>query len=193
MDIDTAVRNNDEMQFQLRTVEQRINEVGKERSAFVMSQDKIRGQIKDFENFLNENRGIQDRNFVDLKKTVTKRIEASAAEIKELTIDRRQLKAMVKNQNFHFTELQKEIGVLKSRATAVENTASEVPGLIQYTEVTDTYLQNYLPTEIYAEVHRALAACLESAPTKMRLDQIEYSHRRMMEALEKIKHIGTIT
>ena len=39
--------------------------------------------------------------------------------------------------------------------TSVENTASEVPGLLEYTEVTDNYLQNYLPFEIYAEVHRA--------------------------------------
>ena len=122
----------------------------------MLAQDKLRGQIKDFENFLNESRGVQDRDFVELKKELTKRVEASTAEIKELSYDRRQLKAMVKNQNFHFTELQKEIGVLKNRATAVEKTASEVPGLLEYTEVTDNYLQNYLPTEIYAEVHRAL-------------------------------------
>ena len=159
----------------------------------MLAQDKLRGQIKDFENFLNESRGVQDREFVELKKELTKRVEASTAEIKELSYDRRQLKAMVKNQNFHFTELQKEIGVLKNRATAVEKTASEVPGLLEYTEVTDNYLQNYLPTEIYAEVHRALSATLESAPTKMRLDQIEYSHRRTMEALDKIKQIGTLT
>ena len=58
MDIDTAVRNHDEMQMKLRGVEQHIADVGKERAAFIMAQDKIRGQIKDFENFLNEFRGI---------------------------------------------------------------------------------------------------------------------------------------
>lgn len=47
---------------------------------------------------------------------------------------------MVKNQNYHFTELQKEIGVLKSRVTATEKTCDEVPGLIKYTEETDCYL-----------------------------------------------------
>ena len=57
-----------------------------------------------------------------------------------MSIDRRQLKAMVKNQNYHFTELQKEIGVLKSRVTATEKTCDEVPGLIKYTEDTDCYL-----------------------------------------------------
>lgn len=71
----------------------------------MLAQDKLRGQIKDFENFLNESRGVQDREFVELKKELTKRVEASTAEIKELSYDRRQLKAMVKNQNFHFTEL----------------------------------------------------------------------------------------
>lgn len=77
---------------------------------------------------------------------------------------------MVKNQNYQFTELQKGIGVLQSRVTVVEKTCAEVPGLLEYCEVTDTYLQNYMPVEIYGEIHRALSAALESAPTKQRLD-----------------------
>ena len=77
--------------------------------------------------------------------------------------------------------------MLQSRVNVVEKTCSEVPGLLEYCDVTDTYLQNYLPVEMYGEIHRALSASLESAPTKQRLDQIEYSHRRMMEALDKIK------
>lgn len=36
-------------------------------------------------------------------------------------------------------------------------------------------------------------ATLETAPTKVRLDQIEFSNRRMAEALDKIKRIGTLT
>ena len=96
-------------------------------------------------------------------------------EIEEMSVDRRQLKAMVKNQNFHFTDLQKEIGVLKSRMNVAEKTCDEVPGLIAYTQDTDIYLQNYLPNEIYSEIHRCLQTTLETAPTKMRLDQIEYS------------------
>ena len=47
---------------------------------------------------------------------------------------------MVKNQNFHYTELQKEIGVLQNRMSVAEKTCAEVPGLIEYTEVTDSYL-----------------------------------------------------
>ena len=91
-----------------------------------------------------------------MKDEVTKTLDASRAELKELVIDRRQIRAMVKNQNFHYTELQKEIGVLKSRVSATEKTCDEVPGLIEYTEVTDTYLQNYLPMEILRETHFAL-------------------------------------
>ena len=139
-DIETAVRNHDEMTFSVRRLGDRVNEIGKERGQFMLAQDKIRGQIKDFENFLNETRGVNDRTFVDLKRDVHARIDSSLNEIKELGIDRRQLKAMVKNQNYHFTELQKEIGVLKSRMNGVEKTCEEVPGLITYTEVTDNYL-----------------------------------------------------
>lgn len=47
---------------------------------------------------------------------------------------------MVKNQNFQFTELQKGIGFLQSRVKATELICSEVPGLIEYSEQTDTYL-----------------------------------------------------
>ena len=130
---------------------------------------------------------MQDKQFVAVKNDVTKRLDEQVASIKEMAIDRRQLEAMVKNQNYQFTELQKGIGVLKSRVLATEKTCAEVPGLLEYTEVTDTYLQNYFPIEMYGEIHRALSAMLESAPTKMRLDQIEYSHKRMMEALDKIK------
>ena len=42
---------------------------------------------------------------IEVKREVTKRLDASVAELKELSIDRRQLKAMVKNQNYQFTEL----------------------------------------------------------------------------------------
>jgi hypothetical protein len=136
---------------------------------------------------MNESRGVHDRQFSDFKQEVTQRLDASVQEIKEMSVDRRQLKAMVKNQNFHFTELQKEIGVLKSRMTVAEKTCDEVPGLITYTLDTDTYLQNYLPNEIYSEIHKCLQATLETAPTKMRLDHIEFSQRRMYEALDKIK------
>ena len=128
-----------------------------------------------------------------MKADVTKILDESRQELSQMSVDRRQLRAMVRNQNFHYTEMQKEIGVIKSRITACEKTCDEVPGLLEYTEVTDTYLQNYLPTDIYAEVHKALQVTLTTAPTKMRLDQIEYSNTRMREALEKIQQIGTLT
>ena len=89
---------------------------------------------------MNETRGVHDKQFISIKQEVTKRLESSVAEIKEMTIDRRQLKAMVKNQNYQFTELQKAIGVIQSRVTATEKTCAEVPGLLEYAESTDTYL-----------------------------------------------------
>ena len=192
-DINDAVNNHEEMTLRVRKIDEKIVEIGRERSNFMNAQDKIRMQIKDFESFLNESRGVHDKHMVAFKHEVTKRLDDSVREVKEMMIDRRQLKAMVKNQNYHFAELQKDIGVTKSRVAVVEKTAAEVPQLIEYTQVTDTYLQNYLPTEVYAEIHRALAAAFENAPTKMRLDQIEYSQKRMYEAMEKIKQIGTLT
>ena len=142
---------------------------------------------------MNESRGVHDRQYTDFKREVTHRLDASVVELKEMNIDRRQLKAMVKNQNYHFTELQKEIGVLKNRLNVVEKTCEEVPNLIKYTEETDSYLQNYLPNEVYGEIHRCMQATLESAPTKMRLDHIEYATKRMFEGLAKIRQIGSLT
>ena len=159
----------------------------------MLMQDKIRGQIASFETFINEGRGVHDRQMIDLKRDVTKRMDDFAREITDFGVDKRQLRAMIKNQNFHFTEQQTEIGLLKTRMNAVERTCTEVPGLIEYTETTDIYLQNYLPTELYAEIHRALFVSFENAPTKMRLDQIEYSQKRTNEALAKIAQIGTLT
>ena len=193
LDIENAVKNHEQVTHQVTTIHAMMKDMQQERVKFMTAQDKIRGQIKDFENFLNESRGIHDKQLIEVKAEVTKRLDAKEAAIKEMSVDRRQLKAMVKNQNHQFTELQKAIGVLKTRVNATEKTCAEVPGLLEYCEATDTYLQNYMPVEIYGEIHRAMAAAMEAAPTKQRLDQIEYSHRRMMEALDKIKQIGTLT
>lgn len=61
--------------------------------------------------------------------------------------------------------MQKNIGLLQNRVSATEKTCSEVPGLIEYTEVTDSYLQNYLPSEMYGEIHRAVFESFKNAPS----------------------------
>ena len=104
---------------------------------------------------------------------------------------RRQLRAMVRNQNSHWVEMQKEIAKLQKRSSETEKTCEEVQRLVNWTEETDNYLQNYLPSEMYSEMHRAMQATLASAPLKMRLDQIEFSQLRMQEAMEKISRVGT--
>lgn len=104
-DINDAVNNHEEMNLRVRKIDEKISEIGKERANFMHAQDKIRGQIKDFENFLNESRGVHDKHLVEVKQEVTKRMDESVRELKEMMIDRRQLKAMVKNQNYHFAEL----------------------------------------------------------------------------------------
>lgn len=57
-----------------------------------------------------------------------------------MSLDRRQLKAMVRNQNYHFTELQKESGILKNRLHLVEKTCGDVPRILDFMSETDTYL-----------------------------------------------------
>ena len=155
-DIHDAIENNEQLTLHLKMMSEQVKEIGKERGSFIAQQDKIEYRIKDFENVLNEHRGLQQRDYINLKKDVTKRLDTSLNEVKELSIDRRQLKAMIKNQNYHFTEMQKELGVTKSRVKQLENTASEIPGILSWIDETDTYLQNYLPMEQLREIHFAL-------------------------------------
>ena len=54
-----------------------ITGIGGERTAFMKAQDKIRGQIQNFEEFLDESRAASDANFVNLKKEVTERLEGN--------------------------------------------------------------------------------------------------------------------
>ena len=39
----------------------KINNIAAERSVFMKAQDKIRGQIQDFEHFMDESRAVADR------------------------------------------------------------------------------------------------------------------------------------
>lgn len=61
----------------------------------------------------------------------------------------------------------------------LEITASEIPRILKYMDETDTYLQNYLPMETLREIHYAVQAALATAPTKMRLDQVEHSQKKV--------------
>lgn len=55
----------------------------------------------------------------------------------------------------------------------------------------DNYLNLYLPMEICAQIHGALSSSLETAPTKIRLDTVDNSAKRVKEILEKIQNVGT--
>ena len=192
-DIEKAVKNHDDQVITIKNAERRINEVSMEKKTFMLEIDKIRQELKRYERFINEARGQHDQSIVELKKDVTARLDESAFMIKSFEIERGQLKAQVQNQKYHFTELKKEIGLLYSRVNIVEKTCEEVPGLVEFNEITDCYLQNYLPTEVFTEIHKALYASFENAPTLMRMNQIDYSHERMNDAVEKISRIGSIT
>lgn len=70
-DIETAVKNHDEMVLRVAKLSDRLMEVSKERGQFMLAQDKLRGQISDFENFLNESRGVHDRAIIEIKSDIT--------------------------------------------------------------------------------------------------------------------------
>lgn len=89
LDIENAVKNHEAVTFQVGTITTMMKDMQQERVKFMTAQDKVRGQIKDFENFLNETRGVHDRQMIEVKKEVTKRLDASVSELKELSIDRR--------------------------------------------------------------------------------------------------------
>ena len=57
-DIKEACENNENLQLHLKAVNEQVKEIGKERGVFIAQQDKIEHRIKDFENVLNENRGV---------------------------------------------------------------------------------------------------------------------------------------
>ena len=186
-DIREACENNEQLSFALKKLGEKYTEIGKERSQFMQAQDQIRYQIRDYEKLLDESRGVHDRQLVEFKKEVTKRLEESMTLFQEMSVDRRQLKAMVKNQNFQFTELQKEIVMAKQRLNQVEKVCAETPGILAWMDKTDNYMQNYLPTEYFAETHYLLSAALKNAPNRIRLDHIEYSVKRVNEFMEKMK------
>ena len=67
LDIDNAVKNHEAVTFQVSTITTMMKDMQAERVKFMTAQDKIRGQIKDFENFLNETRGVHDKQFIAIK------------------------------------------------------------------------------------------------------------------------------
>ena len=60
---------------------------------------------------------------------MTKALSNMDSTLNEMSLDRMQLKAMVKNQNFHFTEIQKNLGVTIHRTEKLERVAATIPGI----------------------------------------------------------------
>ena len=66
-DIEKAVKNHDELVINLTRTQDSIVEVGKERHSFKIEFDKIRNQMRGYENFINEARGKYDNDVVLIK------------------------------------------------------------------------------------------------------------------------------
>ena len=73
-DIETAVQNHDELTLSVGQLKVRATEIGKERATFMLAQDQLKAQVKDYENLMNESRGAHDREMVDFKDKTTQRL-----------------------------------------------------------------------------------------------------------------------
>lgn len=163
-----------------------VKDTQKERNLFVTALDKCRGDIKDFEKLITEQRAVSEASMIGHRLEIAKALSSVDSSMTELQQDRQQLKSMVKNQNYHYTEIQKHLGVLSYRMTDLEKITSQVPALFSQLNATDTYLNLYQPMEICSAIHNAIQASLSSAPCRQRLDAIEYSVSRVQQILTKI-------
>ena len=119
---------------------------------------------------INEQRALTDKALLNVRRHVTNSLSSMENTLENLQLERLQLKAMVKNQNFHFTEIQKTLGVTVHRTDKLERFVSVIPSIQEQIDNTDKFLNFYQPMEIATHIHNALKNALESAPTKIRLD-----------------------
>lgn len=70
-DIEKAVQNHCELSLSMKRMSDRVTEVGRERALFMAGSEKLRGQIKEFENFMNEARTRVDTQMISLRKEVS--------------------------------------------------------------------------------------------------------------------------
>ena len=167
-----------------------LRDFRQERNIFVHGLDRCREEIKQLENLINEQRTVHDKNIVSHRQEVAKSFQTIETALSDLAIDRNQYRAMVKNQNFHFTELQKQIGVLNYKYDQLSMVAQKVPEIQEQINKTDDYLNYYQPMEICTQIHSALKASFEHAPTRQKLDAMEYSSSHLQEIMNKINRIG---
>ena len=96
-DIEKSVEKTDLLETRIDHQNDYLKQINEQRVKFIKELDLQRHQLKEYEKFFNENRGQRDRELIELKKEVTTSLDGTHNTIKELEIDRRQLRAMVRN------------------------------------------------------------------------------------------------
>jgi hypothetical protein len=76
--------------------------------------------------------------------------------LQEMTVDKNQMRAMIRNQNYHFTEMQKNIGCSMAKVEELNKRTEPLAGLIKSCKATDHYLKFYQPVLTYKNIHEAL-------------------------------------
>lgn len=71
-DIKNAVENHESVLMKITGLTNLVRDVQKERNIYIAALDKIRDEIKDFENIMNEQRAVNDRALLAHRKEVTK-------------------------------------------------------------------------------------------------------------------------
>lgn len=87
-DVRDAVENHEAVVMKITGLTNLVREVQKERNIYVASLDKIRDDIKDFENIMNEQRAVNDRALLTHRKEILKSLNSTDHTLNELSMDR---------------------------------------------------------------------------------------------------------
>lgn len=98
---------------------------------------------------------------------------------------------MIRNQNIHFTEISKTLGVHSMQIAEVQELSNGTPELIVAQKAIELYLYKYQPMQIFNMIHLALTNSFVSAPLRQRLDIIVNSAKTIKELQDRARAVGT--
>lgn len=82
-----------------------------ESKAFTDQQTRMKREIKDFEQLMAEFKAATSAQIADYKKVIDIDVSTLQTNLDECQFSNQQVKTMIRNQNIHFTELSKTLGV----------------------------------------------------------------------------------
>lgn len=147
----------------------------------IKAKDEVRIDIKNFENLLAEFRASTTNAQFELKQEMNLGLMHANQSVEESHHAYTQIKAMIRNQNHHFTEISKTQGVHSMQIAEVQEQCQGTPELIVNLKSIEMYLYKYQPMQIFNMIHLALTDSFVNAPTRQRLDIIINSAKTIKE------------